>query len=83
MSVNFVQQIGFVDDGGVQPEKLISRASLQGGGVIEDGFVINYEGFFRECRLRYQELRNATATVTINVCHASCHRSCHGSRSRR
>jgi hypothetical protein len=83
LSTTYAGSVGTPDDGGVQQEKLISRASLQGGGVLENGFIVNYEGFFRECRAEYQNLRDTSVTVTVNVCHASCHRSCHSSRTRR
>ena len=82
LSTAYLQGLG-IDDGGVQQDKLISRASLQGGGVIENGFIVNYEGFFRECRTAYEEARTTSTTVRIDVCHSSCHRSCHSSRTRR
>lgn len=41
------------------------------------------EQLFDNLRASYNSARNSTATVQINVCHASCHSSCHSSRGRR
>jgi len=57
-----------------------SNAGVASGNVASAG---NLESFFNNLRTSYNTARSSTATVQVNVCHASCHSSCHGSRSRR
>lgn len=54
--------------------------NLQTGQLIDDSVL---EQKFNDLRNQYNAARGNTATITINVCHASCHSSCHGSRGRR
>lgn len=52
---------------------------FQGNLITRNGL----EQFFDNLRSTYNGLRGNTATIQVNVCHASCHSSCHDSRSRR
>ncbi|MAI17846.1 MAG: hypothetical protein CMH04_04215 [Marinovum sp.] len=54
--------------------------NLQTGQLIDDSVL---EQKFSDLRNKYNTARGTTATITINVCHASCHSSCHSSRGRR
>lgn len=56
------------------------NAGVSSGSVIDDD---NLETFFDNLRSAYNTARDTTATIQVNVCHASCHSSCHGSRGRR
>lgn len=69
MNVNYRQGIG-------SP----SASNVSAGNTITAG---GLEQFFSNLRDSYNGARGNTATVQINVCHASCHSSCHGSRGRR
>jgi hypothetical protein len=57
-----------------------SNAGVYSGNAV---YAVNLESFFDNLRTSYNTARSSTATVQVNVCHASCHSSCHGSRSRR
>ena len=54
--------------------------NLQTGNLIDDSVL---EQKFNDLRNKYNTARGTTATVQIDVCHASCHSSCHSSRGRR
>ena len=54
--------------------------NLQTGGLIDDA---QLEQKFADLRNLYNAARGTTATIQIDVCHASCHSSCHSSRGRR
>jgi hypothetical protein len=41
------------------------------------------EQFYNNLTSSYNSARSNTASIQVNVCHASCHSSCHSSRSRR
>jgi hypothetical protein len=83
LSTAYLQSVGAIDSSGIQPGRLISKSNFQGGSVFDKEVLFDYVGFFEACRSKYQELRDTSVTVTVNVCHASCHRSCHSSRTRR
>ena len=69
LSTAYLQTLGSVSTSGVTAGELISSANL--------------ETLFTNMRIAYTAAFNATATIQINVCHASCHSSCHNSRGRR
>lgn len=43
----------------------------------------NLETFYNNLRTTYGTYRDTTATIQVDVCHASCHSSCHSNRGRR
>jgi len=45
--------------------------------------VANLETFYNNLRTTYGSYRDTTATIQVDVCHASCHSSCHSNRGRR
>lgn len=69
MNGDYLQSVGSPDSAGVTAGNAISAGGL--------------ESFFNNLTSTYNITRNNTATVQINVCHASCHNSCHSSRGRR
>jgi hypothetical protein len=69
LNVNYRQNIGSPANSGVASNQTIS--------------VSNLENFFNNLRTAYNNARATTATIQVNVCHASCHNSCHSSRGRR
>ena len=83
LNAHYLQSVGTIDNSGVQRGRLISRASIEGGSIVDNGVLFDYDGFFEQCRAKYIALRDTEITITVSVCHSSCHRSCHGSRSRR
>jgi len=54
--------------------------NLQTGQIIDDAVL---EQKFADLRNQYNAARGTTATIQVDVCHASCHSSCHSSRGRR
>jgi hypothetical protein len=83
LSTSYLQSVGAIDSSGIQKNRLISKSNFQGGSVFDNQVLYDYIGFFEACRARYITLRDATVTVTVDVCHAICHNSCHRSRTRR
>jgi hypothetical protein len=69
LNTTYRQSIGTPSNEGVERDRNITTLSL--------------ESFFITLRSSYITSRNNTATIQVNVCHASCHSSCHGSRGRR
>jgi hypothetical protein len=69
MNTSYLQSIGSPDNAGI----------VAGNPVTASGL----ESFFTNLTSSYNAARATTATVQINVCHASCHSSCHSSRGRR
>lgn len=69
LNTDYRQAQNGIDNGGVLAGNPVGVASLQ--------------LFFSNCQAEYNARRGATATIQINVCHASCHSSCHNSRGRR
>lgn len=69
MNSGYAQNVGSPANNGVAAGNLITVSGL--------------EGFFNNLRSAYNNARNNTVTIQINVCHASCHSSCHGARGRR
>lgn len=62
-------------------QSLQARAvSISTGQLIDDNVL---EQKFADLRTQYNAARGNTATIQIDICHASCHSSCHGSRGRR
>lgn len=66
---SYLQSIGSPPNSGVAAGNAISTSNLQ--------------LFMTELKGQYNTARANTATIQINVCHASCHSSCHSSRARR
>ena len=69
LNTDYRQNIGSPSNAGVTSNQPISASNL--------------ENFFDNLRTSYNNTRATTATIQVNVCHASCHSSCHGSRGRR
>ena len=69
LNTNYLQNIGSSDPANVSLGSDITSTGL--------------EQFFTNLQSDYNTARASTATIQVNVCHASCHSSCHGSRSRR
>lgn len=69
LNTSYLQNIGSPNNAGVVSGQAITTSNL--------------ESFFSNLRSAYESARDNTATIQVNVCHASCHSSCHASRGRR
>jgi hypothetical protein len=69
LNANYLQNIGSPNASNVGSNNTVTSTGL--------------EQFFTNLQSDYNTARASTATIQVNVCHASCHSSCHGSRSRR
>jgi len=69
MNSGYLQSIGSPDGADISAGNAVTSSGL--------------ETFFSNLTNSYNSTRVNTATVQINVCHASCHSSCHSSRGRR
>jgi hypothetical protein len=57
-----------------------NASNVSFGNTITAG---GLEQLFDNMRAAYNSARSSTATIQVDVCHASCHSSCHSSRGRR
>lgn len=73
-------RVGHLRTGFRQTLAATANAGVASGSVVTSA---NLESFFGNLRTAYNTARASTATIQVNVCHASCHSSCHGSRGRR
>ena len=69
LNTSYLQDLGVTNNADVTAGQLISSANL--------------ETLFTNMRISYSAAAATTATIQVNVCHASCHSSSHGSRGRR
>jgi hypothetical protein len=69
LSTSYVLPPGTISTGDVSTGNNITASSL--------------ETLFNACKADFERVLTTTATIQVNVCHASCHSSCHGSRGRR
>jgi hypothetical protein len=72
--------VAHLNTGYRQAQNGIGDGGVASGNTIS---VSNLQQFFANCQAEYLARRGATATIQVNVCHASCHSSCHSSRGRR
>lgn len=63
----------------------IDVPTIPAGDVVAGNTITatSLEGLFNTLKTIYEARQVNTATIQVNVCHASCHSSCHGSRGRR
>lgn len=73
-------RVSHLNTGYRQAQNPIGNGGVASGNAIS---VANLQQFFTNCQTEYNARRSATATIQVNVCHASCHSSCHSSRGRR
>jgi hypothetical protein len=73
-------QVAYLNSSYLQSVGSPNAAGVSSGNTATSS---GLETFFANLRSAYNTTRATTATIQINVCHASCHASCHGSRSRR
>lgn len=64
----------------VLPPETISAGNVSTGNTIT---ATSLETLFNACKADFERVLTTTASIQVNVCHASCHSSCHGSRGRR
>ena len=58
----------------------VASTNVESGQIIS---ATNLETFFTNLQTEYSTQSVNTATIQVDVCHASCHGNCHGNRGRR
>jgi len=73
-------QVAYLNSSYLQSVGSPSASDVSSGNSVTSS---GLETFFVNLQSAYNTTRAATATIQVNVCHASCHSSCHSSRGRR
>ena len=73
-------QVAYLNSSYLQSVGSPNAAGVSSGNTATSS---GLETFFANLQSAYNTTRASTATIQVNVCHASCHSSCHGSRGRR